>query len=392
MNDSTRLQHPTRIPVDPSNQPLTTPIYQSVKFENSGRAQLLSQGSADRFFYSRVANPTVKELEVLLAALQGTEDGFATPSGLSAISLLLLSLLKSGDHVILFKESYLPTRKLVRQFLSQFQISHSLLSVHDYLSQGDACLNACLKPGRKHLLFFESPTNPRLHLLPIKKLTSWAEKNQVLTCLDNTFAGPHQHKDLGLDLYLHSLTKSVGGHGDVCGGVILGKKEVMAQIRLGAMTLGTALDPHSAFLFLRGLKTYLIRYQTQSQNAERVAAILSTLPEFQNVSYPGLASHPQHQLAKEQLKDFGFLISCDLSRAVNMDRFLAGLQIVKFAASLGSTESLVLTYAPFFTADYSEDEKKHLGLGDNGLRFSIGLEDPADIIEDIQSALNQARL
>lgn len=392
MKDSTRLQHPLRIPLDPSNQPLTTPIYQSVKFENSGPTQLLGSGMADRFFYSRVANPTVKELEVLLSTIQGTEDGFATPSGLSAISLLLLSLLKSGDHIILFKESYLPTRKIVRQFLSQFQISHSLLSVHDYLAQGDALLTGCLKAGRKHLLFFESPTNPRLFLLPIKKLTAWAKHNNVLTCLDNTFAGPHQHKDLGLDFYLHSLTKSVGGHGDVCGGAILGKKDLMTQIRTGAMILGTALDPHSAFLLLRGLKTYLIRYQTQSQNAGRVAEKLSTMREFRNVFYPGLNTHPQHGLAKEQLTDFGFLISCDLSEKIDTNRFVAALKVVKFAASLGSTESLVLTYSPFFTADYSEDERKQLGLGDNGLRFSIGLEDPLDIIEDIESALNQARL
>jgi cystathionine beta-lyase/cystathionine gamma-synthase len=391
MNDSTRLQHPQRIPVDPSNQPLTTPIYQSVKFQNANRSEFLGSSAQDRFFYSRVANPTVKELEVLLTNIQGTDDGFATSSGLSALSLLFLSLLRPGDHVILFKESYLPTRKLVRTFLSQFQITFSLLSIPDYLAKGDSILDSCLKPSRKHLLIFESPTNPRLHLLPIKKLTTWAQKSQVITCLDNTFAGPHQHKNLGLDLYLHSLTKSVGGHGDVCGGIILGKNDLMTQIRTGAFTLGTSLDPHSAFLFLRGLKTYAIRYQTQSQNAAKVAEWLERREEFQNILYPGFASHPQHALAREQMKDFGFLISCDLSAKIDMDRFLAGLQLVKFAGSLGSTESLVLTYGPFFNADFTAEEKLSLGLGDNGLRFSIGLEDPTDIIEDIQSALNIAQ-
>jgi cystathionine beta-lyase/cystathionine gamma-synthase len=392
MNDSTRLQHPTRIPLDPTNQPLTTPIYQSVKFENECRAQAIGPGSTDRFFYSRVANPTVRELEVLLASVQGTEDAFATSSGLAAISLLFLSLLRSGDHVILFKESYLPTRKLVRSFLSQFQITHSLLSVHDYLAHGDSILESCFKNGRKHLLLFESPTNPKLHLLPIKKLTDWAIKKQVITCLDNTFAGPHQHKDLGLDFYLHSLTKSVGGHGDVCGGIVLGKKDLMAQVRAGAMTLGSSLDPHSAFLFLRGLKTYLIRYQTQSQNAAHIAAWLEGQSEFAQVLYPGLASHPQHSLAQQQMSDFGFLISCNLAAQLDVDRFLSGLKLVKFAGSLGSTESLVLTYSPFFNADYTPEERQALGLGDNGLRFSIGLEDPADIIEDIQGALLKARI
>ena len=390
MNDSTRLQHPRKTLLDPSNQPLVTPIYQSVKFENSCRAEIVNSQAGERFFYSRISNPTVRELEDLLADLQGTEDAITTSSGLSAISLLFLSLLRPGDHVILFKESYLPTRKLVRQFLLPLQISHTLLSLEDFHQKGEDLLNQAHRPGKKNLLFFESPTNPRLLIAPIQRLVSWAKKNSVLTCLDNTFAGPHQHQGTGADYYLHSLTKSVGGHGDVHGGAILGSKDRLAEVRAGAMLLGTMLDPNSAFLCLRGLKTYMIRYQTQSRNALHVAEWIQKNSHFQNVLYPGLTTHPQHTLAREQMRDFGFLISCDLDPSLNMDRFLSALKQVKFAGSLGSTESLVLTYAPFFNADYSAAEQAALGLKENGLRFSIGLEDPEDIIEDIQSALSAA--
>jgi cystathionine beta-lyase/cystathionine gamma-synthase len=381
----TKLQHPVKVTPEADNRPLVSPIYQSVKYRaaNLQFVRDLFSGEKSGFFYGRIANPTVRELELMLAGIQGRADGICVGSGMCAITTTLLALLAKDDHFIIFRESYKPTRVTSNSLLAKFGITHSLLSITD-----TAGIEKTLKAKKTKLILFESPTNPCLFLADIKKITSLARDHGALTVIDNTFAGMHNHGDTDIDIFVHSLTKFACGHGDTLGGVIITNAELAKAIRFYHIHIGGCLDPHGASLILRGMKTYAQRYRLQSEGALTVATWLATSDRVSNVRYPGLASHPQHDLARVQMKDFGAVISFDLAPSVtSMDRFFESLKLFHLGASIGSTESLAAPVAMFFSGDLNTSDETGAMINDRTVRISVGLEAPEDLIKDLDSAL-----
>ena len=344
------------------------------------------RGGRPGFYYSRASNPTTRQLEQLLAELQGREDCLVTASGVGAISQTLLSLTKQADHVICFVETYNPTRYLIRRLLGRFGVTHTMLSIEDV-----AGVERTLAAQPVRLLFFESPTNPITKIADIAALTRLARAAGALSVMDNTFAGFHQHGAYEVDIFVHSLTKYASGTGDVMGGAVIARNELIRGMRTDFGALGGTLDPHAAFLILRGLKTYFVRYQAQSASAARIAGLLAAHPAVERVHYPGLPAHPQHALAAGQMQDFGSIVSFDLKGgAAAGRRFADALELFALAASLGSTESLVVTPQMMGGRELSAEQQRMSAITEGTIRLSIGLEDPDDLLEDVARALAAA--
>jgi cystathionine beta-lyase/cystathionine gamma-synthase len=388
MKKPTRVNHPPAVELPPGNHPLVAPIYQSVKFEFDTLAdtEAYLRGERPGFFYSRGSNPTTRQLELLLAELQGRDDCLVTASGVGAISQTLLALTKQGDHVICFVETYNPTRYLIRRLLGRFGVSHTLLSIEDL-----AGVERALSARTTRLVFFESPTNPVTKVADIAALTRLAREAGALSVLDNTFAGFHQHGGYEVDVFVHSLTKYASGAGDVMGGAVIARGELIRAMRSDFGVLGGTLDPHAAFLILRGLKTYFVRYRTQCATAARVAQLLAAHPAVARVHYPGLPSHPQHALAARQMQEFGTVVSFDLKGgAAAARRFADTLELFALAASLGSTESLVVTPQMMSARELNADQQRISAITEGTIRLSVGLEDPEDLLADLTRALTAA--
>src|SRR5690606_31292554 len=263
MKRDTRVNHPPEIKLPEGNRPLVSPIHRSVKFtyptiEDSLGAEARLSG----FEYTRDSNPTTRELELLCAELQGRDDAIAVATGMAAIWLVLLGTLSAGDRIVIFVESYRPARVAVRRFLSRFGVEFSMLSIHGV----DGIERELARPETKVVLF-ESPTSPMLHVADIGAIVELAKRHDVVTVLDNTFAGLHNHGRFEIDYYLHSLTKYAGGHGDAMGGVVIGERGRIKALRPQAVNLGATLDPGASYLISRGLRTYSLRFARHSENA-----------------------------------------------------------------------------------------------------------------------------
>jgi cystathionine beta-lyase/cystathionine gamma-synthase len=386
---STRVNHPPSVEIPAGNRPVVPPIYQTVKFEFDTVDDTLRMLSGEKpgFFYLRSSNPTTRALELTLAELQGRDDCLVCASGVGAIAQTLLALTKQGDHVLCFLESYGPTRYLIRRTLARFGVSHTLLSIGDLDG-----IERALATRPTRLVMFECPTNPINRIADIAAITRLAQAHGALTLLDNTFAGMHQHGQYPVDFYLHSLTKFASGHGDVMGGAVIGRAALIGTLRPDFSTLGGVLDPHAAFLLQRGLKTYFARYRMQSASAQRIAEFLSTHPAVERTHYPGLPEHPAHALAREQMSDFGAVVSFDLrAGAQPARRFAEALQLFAMAASLGATDSLVMPPQLLGSRDLNDEQQRQAGIAAGTVRLSIGLEDVDDLIEDLQQALTAAQ-
>ena len=385
MKKSTRVNHPPTVEVPAGNRPVVAPIYQTVKFEFETVDDTLRSLSGERpgFFYLRSSNPTTRVLELTLAELQGRDDCLVCASGVGAIAQTLLSLTRQGDHVLCFLESYGPTRYLIRRTLARYGVSHTLLSIEDL-----AGVERTLATRPTRLVVFESPTNPINRIADIAAITRLARAHGAMTVLDNTFAGVHQHGQYDIDIYLHSLTKFASGHGDVMGGAVIAKAAVIGAMRPDFTVLGGVLDPHAAFLLQRGLKTYFVRYSTQCASAQRIAEFLSTHAAVERTHYPGLPGHPGHELARQQMREFGAVVSFDLRAGSQAaQRFAEALQLFAMAASLGATDSLVMPPQLLGSRDLNDEQQRLAGLAPGTVRLSIGLEDTEDLIEDVQQAL-----
>jgi cystathionine beta-lyase/cystathionine gamma-synthase len=385
MKKTTRVNHPPSVELPPDNHAVVAPIYQTVKFEFDTLAQTerYFRGERPGFFYTRASNPTTRQLELLLAELQGREECLVTASGVGAISQTLLSLTKQGDHVLCFVETYNPTRYLIRRLLGRFGVTHTMISIEDV-----AGAERALATHPTRLMVFESPTNPVTKIADIKALTGLAKAAGTVSVMDNTFAGFHQHGEYDVDVFIHSLTKYASGAGDVMGGAVIGHSDLIRGMRNDFGALGGSLDPHAAFLILRGLKTYFVRYQAQSANAMKIAEMLATHPAVARVHYPGLTTHPQYALAREQMQDFGTIVSFDLKGGAEAGaKFADSLQLFALAASLGSTESLVVAPQMMGGRDLTADQHKLSGLTEGTVRLSIGLEDIDDLLDDVKQAL-----
>jgi cystathionine beta-lyase/cystathionine gamma-synthase len=318
--------------------------------------------------------------------LQGRDDGLLTGSGVATIAASLLALCKAGDHVLLFVESYGPTRYIVQHLLAKFAVTHTMLSIEDL-----AGIEKLLEEKPTRLVIFESPTNPVTKIADIEHLTRHARAAGCLTVLDNTFAGFHNHGAYDIDIYLHSLTKYASGHGDVMGGAIIARHELIAAMRKDIASMGPTLDPHAAWLIQRGMRTYFLRYERQCANARLVAEFLKQHPRVKRVHYPGLASHPQHALARKQMKDFGTIVSIELDGGFKEGgRFAESLELFSIAASVGSTESLVMPPQLLHGGDYTAEQRVQSLVGKGTVRLSIGLEDADDLKQDLSQGLQRA--
>jgi cystathionine beta-lyase/cystathionine gamma-synthase len=388
MKKPTRVNHPPTVEPPAGNRPLVAPIYQTVKFEFDSAAETEAhlRGERPGFFYLRTSNPTTRQLEQLLAELQGREDCLVTASGAAAIAQMLLALTRQGDHVVCFIESYNPTRYLIRRLLARFGVTHSLLSIEDLPGLERALMS---QPTR--LVYFESPTNPITRIADISALTRLARAAGALSVMDNTFAGFHQHGGYDVDLFVHSLTKYASGAGDVMGGAVIARGELIRAMRTDFAVLGGVLDPHAAFLILRGLKSYFVRYRAQCASALRIAELLLEHPAVARVHYPGLPSHPQHALAARQMQDFGTVVSFDLAGGAGAARrFVDTLELFAIAASLGSSESLVVTPPMLLGRDLNAEQQRLAGVTEATVRLSVGLEDLDDLCADVKHALAAA--
>jgi cystathionine beta-lyase/cystathionine gamma-synthase len=388
MKKNTFVNHPPKVEVPADNRPLVAPIYQSVKFtfDNSRETLRNLRGEREGFFYSRNSNPTLKQLELTLAQMQGREGCLLVGSGVATIAASLLSLCKQGDHVLAFIESYGPTRYIVQHLLAKYGVTHTLLSIEDL-----AGIERVLEGTPTRLVVFESPTNPVTKIADIEHLAAHARRAQCLTVMDNTFAGFHNHGGYDIDIFLHSLTKFASGHGDVMGGAIIANGELISAMRKDVVSMGPTLDPHAAFLIQRGMRTYFLRYERQCANALAVSRFLHDHPRVKRVFFPGLESHPQHLLAKRQMQDFGSVVSFELDGGYDRgNRFADALKFFSITPSVGSSDSLVMPPQLLGGQEYTPAQREASLIGGGTVRLSIGIEDASDLVADLGQALDRA--
>jgi cystathionine beta-lyase/cystathionine gamma-synthase len=386
MKKQTRVTHPKEVKLRDGNDAVVSPVHRTVKFTYPTIADSLSADAKEHGVdYTRDSNPTTRELELLAAELQDRDDAIATGSGMAAIWLALLGNLEAGDRVVIFVESYRPNRVAVRRFLPKLGVQFTMLSVHDL----DGIEQAFAQDDTK-LVLFEAPTNPMLQVPDLEGVTALAKRHDVITVLDNTFAGLHNHGRYELDYFVHSMTKYANGHGDAMGGIVIGDRKRIRAIKPLATNMGAVLDPGVAFLMARGLKTYYLRYERHSQNAQALAEWLANAKEVTKVYYPGLPSDAGHALARKQMTDFGGVVTFDLD--ADKDRtwaFIDALELFTTTASLGSTESLVAPVRLYLGTDLSAEDQARALLKDSTVRFAVGIEHVDDLIADVEQALRK---
>jgi methionine-gamma-lyase len=352
-------------------------------FSSSEEMKLWAEGKSKAYIYTRYANPTLAIAERKIAALEGAEAAIVTASGMAAISHALLSVLRNGDELISTAQVYGGTFRLMRDIFPRMGITvrHAQSSLEG--------IESLVTPKSK-CLYIETPTNPTLQIVDLRKAVAFAKKHKLVSIIDSTFATPLLQKPLalGFDMVLHSVTKYLAGHSDLLGGVVAGNAERIAQVRQMVIYLGGCMDPEVSFLLIRGIKTLCVRVERQCETAMRVAKFLEKHPKVERVHYPGLKSHRDHALAKKQMRGFGGMLAFDLKGGLPAARrFCDRVKLFLLAASLGGVESLVLL--PIYSSHYrmSEAELRVSGVKPGTVRVSIGLEDAADLIQDLQQAL-----
>jgi cystathionine gamma-synthase len=341
----------------------------------------------EREEYGRYGNPTVRELETRVAALDGTEDGVAFASGMAAVSTAILTLTKAGDHIILFSDCYRRTRQLVSKLLVRFGIEHTLVAAGDL-----AALDAAIRPNTR-LVVGESPTNPYLYCLDFEKLVAIVKRHgRVRTLVDSTFATPINSRphEYGVDLVVQSATKYLSGHNDVLGGVVTGASQLVSLLRDARGVLGAVMDPHAAFLVARGMKTLGVRVERQNATALAVARALEKEDKIGQVYYPGIESHPSHAVARAQMRGFGGVVSFSVKggRAA-ASRLIDACRIAAIAPSLGGVETLIEQPAIMSYFELSNDELAAVGIDPALIRLSVGVEETEDVVQDVLLALEK---
>lgn len=370
---------------------LTTPIIQTSTYAFEDTAAVIAHMQRKeaglpplRGEYGRYGNPTQSTVEAKLAALDGGQDALVYASGMSAATSVLLTLLRAGDNLILTDDLYRRTREFCLSFLSKYDITTTLVPMGDY----DA-LEEAIRPETR-LIFSESPSNPYMRVLDVPRVADMAHRYGIWLMIDSTFASPINFRplELGADLVIHSATKYLGGHNDLLSGVVISSAEIMERLRESYGMLGGVVDPHNAYLLLRGVKTLSVRIKAHNENGERVAQFLETQPAIRKVYYPGLASHPDHEVAQRQMSGYGgvvtFEIDGDLERT---GRFIDALQIPYIGPSLGGVESIV--EQPALMSHFTKDkaEREAIGIKDELVRLALGIEDTEDLLADLENAL-----
>jgi cystathionine beta-lyase/cystathionine gamma-synthase len=367
--------------------PLTTPIYETTTFvfDNAQEVLAYNEGRSSKFLYSRYTNPTVVSVEEKLAALDRTEAALTFSSGMGATATILMAHLKAGDEVLCGAAIYGGTLHLLQDMLSRFGIVPRFITLDD-LGHLERVITE-----RTRLVWFESPINPTLRCVDIRRVAEACRARGVTSVIDNTFASSinQQPLVLGVDLVMQSATKYLNGHSDVTGGVVTGPKALIAPIEKARRLLGTVMDPHPAYALGRGLKTLPLRVAQHNLNARAVADFLASDRRVSAVYYPGLPSHPDHEIARRQMTGFGGMVCFDLDgRFDRAERVYDRLQVVKRAASLGGIESLISM--PVLTSQWghTDEQLQAAGVTKGMLRLSVGLEDAADLIADLDQALD----
>jgi len=365
--------------------PVTTEIVRSstFTFSSSEEMKLWAEGKSKAYIYTRYANPTLAVAEGKIAALEDAEAAIVTSSGMAAISHSLLSVLKNGDELISTAQLYGGTYRLMRDVFPRMGIvvrhaETSLERVEQLLTSKTRCL------------YIETPTNPTAYLVDLHKAITFAKKHHLVSIIDSTFATPILQNPLalGFDIVVHSVTKALSGHSDLLGGVAAGSHKFIDPVRQMVISLGGCMDPDVAFLLIRGMKTLGVRVERQCENAMRVAKFLEKHPKVERVHYPGLPSHRDHALAKKQMRGFGSMLAFDLKGGLPAARrFCDRVKLFLLAVSLGGAESLVSL--PIYSSHYhmSKAELQRVGVKPGTVRVSIGLENAADLIGDLQQAL-----
>ena len=378
-----------------ADRPLNTtsaviaPIYQTANFAGSSPQDFAERAGQPRHpqFYTRYGNPTLQQAEHVLATLEGAEAALVTASGMAAVTAAVLSIVHAGAHVVAQTNHYGGTLNLLRDFLPRFGVTVAQVDQRNV-----AEFEAAMRPNTK-LVIVESPSNPVMRLTDLGGVAKIAKSRGALTLIDNTFATPLNQRplDLGIDLVFHSATKYFGGHSDLIAGVVMGTAELIQKIWQSHVIIGATLGPFDAWLLLRGLRTVPMRVRQHNENAMALAKFLEQHPAVKQVHYPGLPSHPQHELARKQMTGFGGMLSVDLKGGyAAAERLLSNLKLAVRAASLGAVESLVVHAAVNFAHYLTPQQSEAIGITPGLVRVSVGLETAEELIADFDQALANA--
>jgi cystathionine beta-lyase/cystathionine gamma-synthase len=369
--------------MEKKNGPVSTPIYQTSTFEVTDNDEQQRVTTTDRY-YTRWGNPTNTAAEQAVAAIEGVEAALAFASGMGAITTTILALLKAGDHMVTQRDVYGGVTKFFSQWLPRVGIETTFVDTTDYEQQARA-----IRPNTR-LLYLESPTNPALRVVDVKKAATLARQHKLISMIDSTFGTPiNQHPaEYGIDLVMHSGTKYLSGHADLTCGVVCGRQELMDQIWETRTTLGNCMDPHAAWLLIRGLKTLAVRVARQNENALRVAEFLEQHAKVRRVHYPFLKSHPQHAIARAQMTGGGGMVTFEIDgTGEDARRVSEAMRLFTLATSLGGVESLVSIPVLTSHAMISAEQRQKMGVTEQMVRLSVGIESAEDLIEDLERAL-----
>lgn len=367
---------------------LTTPIIQTstFTFQNSKHIEDYTKKGKEHFEYGRYGNPTAQIAERRLANLEGAEDCVVFSSGMSAITTTILSVVQSGDHIVITDDSYKKTLEFCQSYLKQFGIGCTIVSFGDYKA-----IEKAIKKNTR-FIFSESPTNPYLNIFDLVEIKKMADKHNILTLIDSTFSTPVNQRpiEFGMDLVLQSATKYLAGHNDILAGAVLGKKELIEKIRDLHKSMGGLIDPHCCYLLLRGLKTFPLRVEKQNESALKIARFLENHRCVKKVYYPFLESHPHYEVAKEQMNGGGGVVTFDIKGTIKTaKRFLDALKLCYIGPSLGGVETLITHPGLVSYYDYTRKQRYKLGITDTLFRLAVGIEDVDDIINDLKRGLKQ---
>lgn len=378
MKFSTKAVHAGQVP-DPSTGAVMTPVFLTSTYVQEGL------GKNKGYEYSRVSNPTRTALEKNIAALENAKEGLAFASGMAAIDAVF-RLLNPGDHIIVSNDVYGGTYRIAKMVLENYGLQFSFVDTTSI----DNIINAATLKTK--MIFVETPTNPTMTITDLKSVAKFAKERKLLSVVDSTFATPYlqQPIDLGIDIVVHSVTKYLNGHSDMLGGfVATNNNEVIQKLRFSQKAVGGIMSPFDAWLCLRGTKTLAVRMKQHCESAMIIAEWLSRQRKVKKVNYPGLKKHPQHALAKKQMKHFGGMISFDVGTLANAKKFLKSVKLCSLAESLGGVETLISHPASMTHASVPKNERIKNGVTDGLVRISVGIEDVEDILQDLQQALKK---
>lgn len=367
----------------------TVPIYQTstFSFDNADEGAKCFAGESNGYIYTRIGNPTVRALERIVADIENGYDSIAVSSGMAAVSTIYMALLNFGDHIISTDAVYGPSRGLMENHFSRFGVQSSYVNTTDVKN-----IEAAVRPNTK-VLFIETPANPTIAVTDIDACAKIAKKNNLLLVIDNTFCSPYLQKplDMGADVVFHSMTKFINGHADIVAGIIITKeKPLYDKLRIMMVNMGCNIDPHQAYMIIRGLKTLGIRVKESQKNAMLVAEFLQSHPKVAWLKYPGLKTHPQYELAKSQMSGFGSMMSFGLKGGFeSAKKLMDNVHLALLAVSLGGVETLIQHPASMTHAKVSAEAKLKAGITDDLIRYSVGIEDVEDIIADLKNGLDK---